>query len=136
MERFSIGAVRSKRAPGNGKAGSRFFIRSVFGRVCIQNLASYTVTNSGLTSVVKTLVVELIRGSLGVNTLCSGYFHVELTHAAFQDPKWQDQNVSRNVIGFAGDRIEGGRKVICLYSASSRHATDRVLIFGSGGIAA
>jgi len=114
------------------KGGKIINIASLSSQIGLRNVSAYTATKGGITSLTKTLALELAGYNVNVNAIAPGYYRTELTEALFRDEEGYRWVLSRIPLGRAGMPYDLAGAAIFLASSASDYITGQI-IFVDGG---
>jgi 2-deoxy-D-gluconate 3-dehydrogenase len=114
------------------EGGKIINIASLSSQIGLRNVSAYTATKGGITSLTKTLALELAGYHVNVNAIAPGYYRTELTEALFRDEGGYRWVLSRIPMGRAGVPHDLAGAAIFLASSASDYITGQI-IFVDGG---
>ena len=117
------------------KKGKIINIASLGSQIGLRNISAYTATKGGITSLTKTLALELAPYKINVNAIAPGYYRTQLTDALFRDEEGYRWVLSRIPLGRPGVPEDLAGAAIFLASPASDYVTGQILFVDGGGIA-
>jgi len=117
------------------KKGKIINIASLGSQIGLRNISAYTATKGGITSLTKTLALELAPHNINVNAIAPGYYRTQLTDALFRDEEGYRWVLSRIPLGRPGVPEDLAGAAIFLASPASDYVTGQILFVDGGWIA-
>jgi len=117
------------------KKGKIINIASLGSQIGLRNISAYTATKGGITSLTKTLALELAPYNINVNAIAPGYYRTQLTDALFRDEEGYRWVLSRIPLGRPGVPEDLAGAAIFLASPASDYVTGQILFVDGGWIA-
>lgn len=117
------------------KKGKIINIASLGSQIGLRNISAYTATKGGITSLTKTLALELAPYNINVNAIAPGYYRTQLTDALFRDEQGYRWVLSRIPLGRPGVPEDLAGAAIFLASPASDYVTGQILFVDGGWIA-
>jgi 2-deoxy-D-gluconate 3-dehydrogenase len=117
------------------KKGKIINIASLGSQIGLRNISAYTATKGGITSLTKTLALELAPYNINVNAIAPGYYRTQLTDALFRDEEGYRWVLSRIPLGRPGVPEDLAGAAIFLASPASNYVTGQILFVDGGWIA-
>lgn len=122
-----------RRMSANGNGGSVVFLSSVMGSVGQPGMAAYASSKGALTTLCRSLALELARDQIRVNCVAPGMVSSEMTDAFYASllPDQVERIASHHPLGF-GRPADVANAVCFLLAESGRWITGSVLAIDGG----
>ncbi len=117
------------------KSGKIINIASLGSQIGLRNISAYTATKGGISSLTRTLALELAVHNINVNAIAPGYYRTQLTEALFRDEEGYRWVLSRIPLGRPGVPEDVAGAAVFLASSASDYVTGQILFVDGGWIA-